>query len=238
MQFFYHPDLSHPVFELLPDEAKHCVKALRKRVGDEIFVTDGEGRLATAQIIDASLAHCAVQILHIEEGYSLRPHQFHLAIAPTKNADRMEWLVEKSIEIGIEHISFITCEHSERIKLDLDRLRRIAISAIKQSNTCLIPFMQTIDFKSFISNNNGTEGHFIAWCDDSNTQEFAQQELCGKDIVLLIGPEGDFSPEEVALAEQNGYKSVKLGTRRLRTETAGLYGVCVYAGRQVTGIRC
>ena len=238
MQFFYHPDLSHPVFELLPEEARHCVKALRKRVGDEIFVTDGEGKLATVQILEANPTHCIVQTLKTEENHAIRPYQFHLAIAPTKNADRIEWLVEKSIEIGIEQISFITCDHSERVKVDLERLHRIAISAIKQSNTCLIPFIQTIDFKSFISNHNGNEGHFIAWCDDSNTQEFAQQELCGKDIVLLIGPEGDFSPEEVAMAEQNGYKSVKLGSRRLRTETAGLYGVCVYAGRQVTGIRC
>ena len=145
MQFFYHPDLSHPVFELLPDEAKHCVKALRKRVGDQIFVTDGEGRLATTQIMDASPNHCAVQVLSVEESYALRPHQFHLAIAPTKNSDRIEWLVEKSIEIGIEHISFLTCEHSERVKLDLDRLKRIAVSAIKQSNTTLIPSMQMID---------------------------------------------------------------------------------------------
>lgn len=233
MQFFYHPDLSHPVFELLADEAKHCVKALRKRTGDEIFITDGNGRLSTAQIIDASSAHCAVQILKTEEEYALRPHQLHLAIAPTKNADRIEWLVEKSIEIGIEHISFITCEHSERIKLDLDRLKRIAISAIKQSNTTLIPTMQIIDYKDFIFNNKGIENRYIAWCDEHNQNEFAKQELKGKDAILLIGPEGDFSPEEVKLAENNGYQAIKLGSRRLRTETAGLYGVCVYAGAQL-----
>lgn len=233
MQFFYHPDLSHPVFELLADEAKHCVKALRKRTGDEIFITDGNGRLATAQIIDASSAHCAVQILKTEEEYALRPHQLHLAIAPTKNADRIEWMVEKSIEIGIEHISFITCEHSERIKLDLDRLKRIAISAIKQSNTTLIPTMQIIDYKDFIINTKGIENRYIAWCDEHNQNEFAQQELKGKDAILLIGPEGDFSPEEVKLAENNGYQAIKLGSRRLRTETAGLYGVCVYAGAQL-----
>ncbi len=233
MQFFYHPDLSHPVFELLADEAKHCVKALRKRTGDEIFITDGNGRLSTAQIIDASSAHCAVQILKTEEEYALRPHQLHLAIAPTKNADRIEWMVEKSIEIGIEHISFITCEHSERIKLDLDRLKRIAISAIKQSNTTLIPTMQIIDYKDFIFNNKGIENRYIAWCDEHNQNEFAKQELKGKDAILLIGPEGDFSPEEVKLAENNGYQAIKLGSRRLRTETAGLYGVCVYAGAQL-----
>lgn len=233
MQFFYHPDLSHPVFELLADEAKHCVKALRKRTGDEIFITDGNGRLSTVQIIDASSAHCAVQILKTEEEYALRPHQLHLAIAPTKNADRIEWLVEKSIEIGIEHISFITCEHSERIKLDLDRLKRIAISAIKQSNTTLIPTMQIIDYKDFIINTKGIENRYIAWCDEHNQNEFAKQELKGKNAILLIGPEGDFSPEEVKLAENNGYQAIKLGSRRLRTETAGLYGVCVYAGAQL-----
>ena len=232
MQFFYHPDLSHPVFELLPEEAKHCVKALRKKTGDKIYVTDGQGNRATVQIIDASPNHCAVQILEIEESYALRKHSLHLAIAPTKNADRIEWLVEKSIEIGIEQISFIKCEHSERTKIDLDRLQRIAISAIKQSNTCLIPSMQTIDYKDFVKNNNTIEHRYIAWCDEYNHEEFAQQEIQNKDVILMIGPEGDFSPEEVTLAEQNGYKAIKLGSRRLRTETAGLYGVCVYAGKQ------
>ena len=232
MQFFYHPDMSHPVFELLPEEAKHCVKALRKKTGDKIYVTDGQGRRAYVQIMDASPTHCAVQILEIEEQYAMRKHSFHLAIAPTKNADRIEWLVEKSIEIGIEQLSFIRCEHSERTKIDLDRLQRIAISAIKQSNTSLIPLMQTIDYKDFITNNNTIKYRYIAWCDEHNHEEFAQQELKDKDVILLIGPEGDFSPEEIALAEQNGYKAIKLGSRRLRTETAGLYGVCVYAGMQ------
>lgn len=233
MQFFYHPDLSHPVFELLPDEAKHCVKALRKRVGDSIFVTDGQGKLATVQIMDATASHCTVQTLKTEENYAIRPHIFHLAIAPTKNSDRIEWLVEKSIEIGIEQISFLKCDHSERLKLDLDRLQRIAVSAIKQSNTTWIPNMQIVDYKNFIINSTSIQNRYIAWCDEHNQEEFAQQKLKDQDVILLIGPEGDFSGEEVALAEQYGYKSVKLGPRRLRTETAGLYGICVYAGKQV-----
>ncbi|MBO4656092.1 MAG: 16S rRNA (uracil(1498)-N(3))-methyltransferase [Bacteroidales bacterium] len=233
MQFFYHPELSHPVFELLPDEAKHCVKALRKKAGDQIFVTDGQGRLATAQIMEASSSHCTVQIVKTEENHAIRAHSFHLAIAPTKNADRIEWLVEKSIEIGIEYISFLKCERSERQKLDLDRLQRIAVSAIKQSNTTWIPKMQIIDYKDFIINNKNISNRYIAWCDEHNHEELAQQKLKGQDVILLIGPEGDFSPEEVALAEQNGYKAIKLGPRRLRTETAGLYGLCVYAGMQI-----
>lgn len=233
MQFFYHPNLSHPVFELLPDEAKHCVKALRKKAGDQIFVTDGQGRLSTVQIMEANVSHCIVQILKTEENYAVRPHSFHLAIAPTKNADRIEWLVEKSIEIGIEQISFLKCEHSERLKLDLDRLQRIAVSAIKQSNTTWIPIMQIVDYKEFVIKNSNIHNCFIAWCDERNQEEFAQQQLKNQDVILLIGPEGDFSPEEVTMAEQNGFKSIKLGQRRLRTETAGLYGVCVYAGKQV-----
>lgn len=233
MQFFYHPDLSHPIFELLPEEARHCVKALRKKAGDEIFITDGEGRLATALILDANLNHCAVQVQQIAENHGLRPHSFHLAIAPTKNADRIEWLVEKCIEIGIEEITFLKCEHSERIKIDIDRLRRIAISAIKQSNTTLIPSMKMMDFPAFMNEKLNHCAHYIAWCDENNHQEFAQENMADKDVVLLIGPEGDFSPEEIKMAHENGYKEIKLGNRRLRTETAGLYGCCIYAGATI-----
>ncbi len=229
MQFFYHPDFSNPVFELLPEEAKHCVKALRKKTGDEIFITNGLGQLATAQLIDDNLNHCSVQIIDLKNDYGLRPFHFHLAIAPTKNADRIEWMVEKCIEIGIEKISFIRCEHSERIKLDINRLQRIAISAIKQSNTTLIPDMRLIDYADFIGEAKNGENHFIAWCDENNHEEYAQQALKGKDTILLIGPEGDFSPAEIQMASENGYKEVKLGSRRLRTETAGLYGCCVFA---------
>ncbi len=238
MQFFYHPDLlSHPVFELLPDEARHCMKALRKRPGDEIHITDGQGRLATVQILSTDPpAHCVVQLLDIDHHHGLRPHSFHLAIAPTKNADRIEWLVEKSIEIGIERMSFLRCEHSERTNLDLDRLRRIAVSAIKQSNTTLIPEMQLIDFGDFVTSSavQSISHRYIAWCaNDVPRIEFALQPMNKQDALLLIGPEGDFSPAEVQLTLQHGFTAVSLGPRRLRTETAGLYGVCVYAGMQV-----
>ena len=238
MQFFYHPDLmSHPVFELLPDEARHCLKALRKRAGDEISITDGCGRLATAQILSTEPpARCVVQLLNVDHHHALRPHCFHLAIAPTKNADRIEWLVEKSIEIGVEQISFLRCEHSERTSLDLSRLQRLAVAAIKQSNTCLIPTMQLIDFSDFVSSPavQSLAHRYIAWCaDDLPRVEFTLQPLQGQDALLLIGPEGDFSPAEVQLAHQKGFTAVSLGPRRLRTETAGLYGVCVYAGMQV-----
>lgn len=233
MQFFYHPDLGQNVFELPADEAKHCVKALRKKVGDTIMVTDGEGRLATAQLIDASPSHCVVQIISIEENYGKRPHSFHLAIAPTKNADRIEWMVEKCIEMGIEHISFIICDHSERNKIDLERLKRIAISAMKQSNTCYIPEMEVVSFTDFLKNTCTEDStRYMAWCDDNNEEEYAAQALNRRNVLLLVGPEGDFSEKEIDLARQAGYKEVKLGKRRLRTETAGLYGCCVFAALQ------
>lgn len=233
MQFFYHPDLGQSVFELPSDEAKHCVKALRKKVGDTIMVTDGKGRLATAQLIDASPAHCVAQIISVEEDFGKRPHSFHLAIAPTKNADRIEWMVEKCIEMGIERISFIICEHSERPKIDTERLKRIAISAMKQSNTCYIPAMEVLTFADFLQQSKTLQvDRYMAWCDDNNEEEYAQQPLNGRDVLLLIGPEGDFSEKEIASARAAGYKEVKLGKRRLRTETAGLYGCCVYAAMQ------
>lgn len=233
MQFFYHPELNQKVFEMLPDEARHCVKSLRKNVGDEIFITDGKGRLAKAQILDASLSHCCVQIVDIQENYGLRSTHFHLAIAPTKNADRIEWLVEKSIEIGIEEISFLRCEHSERTKIDLERLQRLAVSALKQSNTTWIPLMQIIDYKDFIKFNYADADLYMAWCDEHNEDQFANCPLQDKNVILMVGPEGDFSKEEIALARENGFREVKLGGRRLRTETAGLYGAVVYAAAQV-----
>lgn len=230
MQFFYHPNLEQRVFELAADEAKHCTKALRKKTGDTIFVTDGQGRVATAQLIEAAPNCCVSQILEVNEAYQLRPNRFHLAIAPTKNTDRIEWMVEKCIEIGIERISFIICDHSERAKIDLDRLHRIAIAAIKQSNTSLIPLMEMVTFDEFIQKkHDGQTGLYMAWCDEDNENQFARQELSGHDVVLLIGPEGDFSQKEISKARKAGYKEVKLGSRRLRTETAGLYGCTVFA---------
>lgn len=233
MQFFYHPELNQKVFEMLPDEAKHCVKALRKSVGDEIYITDGKGRVAKAQILDANLSHCCVQIVDIEEDYGVRNCRFHLAIAPTKNADRIEWLVEKCVEIGIEEISFLKCEHSERTKIDLERLQRIAVSALKQSNTSWIPLMQIVDYEYFVNSIPSDYDLYMAWCDEHNEKQFASQSLTDRNVLLLVGPEGDFSTDEIALAREHGFCEVKLGSRRLRTETAGLYGAVVYAAAQL-----
>ena len=150
--------------------------------------------------------------------------------SPTKNADRMEWLLEKAIEIGICSLTFLQCDHSERTHLNLERLQRLAIAALKQSQTTWLPPLKTMKFADFIQQNIDTQADkFIAWCDENNQRQLVDMPRQFPEMILLIGPEGDFSEEEIALARESGYTEVKLGDRRLRTETAGLYG-CLVAG--------
>lgn len=233
-QYFYHPDLSQSMATLSMEESEHCVRALRHHTGDEIQLTDGKGRMARASITDDNPKKCSVEILEVRETNDRKERRLHLAIAPTKNMDRIEWLVEKTVEIGIESISFIICDHSERPRVNLDRLHRIAVSALKQCQTSWLPPMEMVSFDEFIRQNNYPALKFIAWCDDFNTRQFADEILKTKndetkDILLLIGPEGDFSPREIEAARQNNYTEVKLGNRRLRTETAGFYGCMTIA---------
>lgn len=230
MQLFYHSDLSNPIITLSVEESEHCIKALRHRIGDIVQITDGKGTLANCSIIIDNPRACMLDIINLEKQCEKRNLQFHLAIAPTKNLDRMEWLVEKTVEIGIEYISFIICEHSERPRINLDRLQRIATSALKQSCTTWLPIMEIIDYKDFIDKSNQiTADKYIAWCDDHNTQQLSSMTPFHANIILLVGPEGDFSPKEIEFARAAGYSEVKLGNRRLRTETAGLYGCTVAA---------
>ncbi|HNW67826.1 MAG TPA: 16S rRNA (uracil(1498)-N(3))-methyltransferase [Bacteroidales bacterium] len=231
MAFFYVPDIYQDILSLSIEESKHCIKALRKKEGDTIQLTDGRGGLATAEISSASLTDCIVHIIN-REIVPPRNGKLHIAVAPTKNSDRMEWFVEKAVEIGIEKISFIICDHSERDKIDLQRLHRIAVSALKQSQTYYLPEMEIVDFKSFIHHQPNNEMEkLIAWCDDNNTEQLSGQVLQNKEVQILIGPEGDFSESEILMAKELNYKEIKLGNRRLRTETAALYCCCVMAAK-------
>lgn len=226
MVVFYHPDLSDSVITLSNEESRHCVKALRHREGDEVAVTDGTGRMAKGRIVAASPSDCVVNIMEIAETEPRRL-RLHIAVAPTKNSDRIEWFVEKAVEIGIERISFIICEHSERPKIDLDRLHRIAVAALKQSQTTMLPEMKLLSFTEFIENQkDSSDAKYIAWCDNENTAQFVNEPVREGEILLLIGPEGDFSENEIAVCKSLNFKEIKLGNRRLRTETAALYG-CV-----------
>ncbi|MBQ9435197.1 MAG: 16S rRNA (uracil(1498)-N(3))-methyltransferase [Bacteroidales bacterium] len=234
MQFFYQPDLSADMVTLSPEESKHCVKVLRKSCGDAIFLTDGKGTMVKAELVVADMDNCTAQIVERYENYGQRKGWFHLAVAPTKNPGRMEWLVEKAIEIGVEQISFIICDHSERERIDLKRLERIAVSALKQSNTAWLPEMNIVSFDDLLTQYASCEcDKLMAWCDENNQSQLADIQFSTKSILLLIGPEGDFSPREIAMARQQQFKEVKLGDRRLRTETAALYGCCLVAAKLV-----
>ena len=226
MVVFYHPDLSDSVIKLSAEESRHCVKALRHKEGDIVEITDGHGRMAKGEIAVALPSDCLVNIISVKETEPRRL-KLHIAVAPTKNSDRIEWFVEKSVEIGIEKISFIICDHSERPKIDLERLHRIAVAALKQSQTTLLPEMELLSFHEFIEKQKEESStKYIAWCDSENTAQFVNESVGEGEVLLLIGPEGDFSENEISICRSFHFKEIKLGNRRLRTETAALYG-CV-----------
>jgi 16S rRNA (uracil1498-N3)-methyltransferase len=228
MPFFYQEDLSQNIFTLSAEEAKHITKSLRLKIGESIWITDGKGTLAKAVLTEILKDNCVVEIAERTFQDQTTEKKLHLAIAPTKNPDRMEWLVEKAVELGISQISFIICDRSERKHLDLNRLHRIAIAALKQSQGTWLPVLKTLTFSHFITENkNTTADKFIAYCDDTaSAVSFYTIKYQHDDAVFLIGPEGDFTPQEVAQAKAQGFIQISLGDKILRTETAGLFVVC------------
>lgn len=231
MFVFYTPDLQSNTITITGDDARHCAKALRKRPGDAIRLTDGCGTLADATLVAVTPTDCIAEVTE-RQLVASRQVQLHLAVAPTKNPDRMEWLVEKGVELGVEKITFVICEHSERRKLDLARMQRIAVAALKQSQTAWLPELQMVDFEYFVKQQSETEAlKYVAWCDDQNDAQLVDEKWDSGEVLLLIGPEGDFSASEIALCKSLKYKEIKLGSRRLRTETAALYGCFAVAAR-------
>ncbi len=227
-RFFYVPDAAKQK-ELPSEEVMHATRVLRLKEGDEIFLMDGEGSYFRAQITIAATHHCYYDILEQLPQQPQWEGHLHLAIAPTKMMERMEWLVEKATEVGVDEISFLNCAFSERKIVKIPRLEKILVSAVKQSHKAWLPVINDMEaFKTFISlPRKGRK--FIAHCYEEVTRMNLFDELCKPmaeyDITVLIGPEGDFSLEEVRLAMANGYQSVDLGKSRLRTETAGLSAV-------------
>ena len=227
-RYFYVPDAAKQE-ELPPDEAMHATRVLRLKEGDEIFLMDGEGSYFKASITVAATHHCYYEILEQLPQQPQWEGHLHLAIAPTKMIERMEWLVEKATEVGVDELSFLNCAFSERRIVKLPRLDKIAVSAVKQSHKAWKPVLNDMEtFKAFIE--KARPGRkYIAHCYDevprTNLFDDLRKPSEEKDITVLIGPEGDFSIEEVKLAVANGYQSVDLGKSRLRTETAGLAAV-------------
>ncbi|MBR5476126.1 MAG: 16S rRNA (uracil(1498)-N(3))-methyltransferase [Bacteroidaceae bacterium] len=221
MALFYAPNID-TTLELPEDEAAHCLRVLRLGVGAELDVTDGKGNFYKTVISSIAGKHCYLEIVEkITPAKGWRGH-LHLAIAPTKNMDRIEWLIEKATEIGIDEITFLNCRFSERKVVKTDRIERIVVSGMKQSLKPLKPIVnEMVDFKKFIAATRDG-ARFIAHCYDGDRKLLKEQLLQGVDATILIGPEGDFSPEEVETAIAAGFMPVSLGNSRLRTETAGL----------------
>lgn len=221
MNLFYQPGIPNGIHYLDPEESRHCSKVLRKKTGDVIQITDGIGNLYQAKLTESKSEKCAFKIestqIRLKNSFSI-----HIGIAPTKNPDRTEWFVEKAIEIGIDEISFLLCDNSERAALKTDRLEKLAISAMKQSlHNTLTKINHMVLLKDFVTTANAPS-KYIAHVDQTNPDHLLKIATPKNDYIILIGPEGDFSKKELELAATHNYKKVSLGASRLRTETAGL----------------
>lgn len=224
MQLFYTPNINLTVSTFILDEAesKHAIKVLRLNTGDKIYLVNGKGTFFEAKITQAHAKKCELSILSSRTETNTKP-DIYIAIAPTKNNDRLEWFVEKATEIGITEITPLICQRSERKTLKIDRLEKTAVAAMKQSLKATLPKInEPVSFKDFIKNTPKQTNLFIAHCLDNKEKHLSQ--LCTKNesSIILIGPEGDFTKEEIDLAVKNHFKPISLGTSRLRTETAGI----------------
>lgn len=230
MQLFYGPKLNPdtPQFTFSQEESKHMVKVLRKKVDDLIFITNGNGYLFKSKILEADEKKCTVAIISVTQKEK-RPYQLHLAVAPTKMNDRFEWFLEKATEIGVDRITPLLCENSERKIVKMERMEKVVQAAMKQSLQTYMPQVdQPIAFKDFIK--GASMGQlFIAHCGDGVRKNLKLLLVPNMDTTLLIGPEGDFSPAEIDLALANGFLPVSLGENRLRTETAALFACATVA---------
>lgn len=222
--YSYHPFLSDPLVNgnllLDAEESYHLCRVLRVKKGGRIMITDGKGYLAEGIVQDADTKHVAVELLNDPDLQKQRDFFIHIAIAPTRHPDRLEWFAEKATEIGVDRITFIITKHSEKWNVKLPRLQRILISAMKQSQQAYLPFLTgPLSFEEFLPGVKEEE-RWIGYCNEE-ARPLAQSANKGRSGVIAIGPEGDFAPEEVAMAKKNGFIPINLGSTRLRTETAG-----------------
>jgi 16S rRNA (uracil1498-N3)-methyltransferase len=223
MQLFYNPTITNneATFTFDKEESKHVIKVLRKKEGDILHVTNGLGLLFITEIKLASDSRCQVNIISFEQQESPK-FKLHLAVAPTKMNERYEWFLEKATEIGIDEITPLICEHSERKIIKIDRFQKIIESAMKQSLHCYLPKLnEPITFNDFIKKEQISQ-KFIAHCEEIDKKSLKKELQKNHDVTILIGPEGDFSVKEIQLALDNNYIPVSLGNSRLRTETAAI----------------
>lgn len=212
------------LFELSEEEARHLVKVLRKREGDQVYFTNGKGLLVSALIESIGPTATRISVQRVEEAPGLRSYALHLALAPTKNIRRFEWFLEKATEIGVDSITPLRCTHSAHYKARPERLQKVIDSAVKQSLKAYIPQLNPpLDFERLVEREFKGLAKRIAHLQDGRSAPLTQTIKPGQGVILLIGPEGDFSADEVRLAALRGFVPVSLGNSRLRTETAGVY---------------
>jgi 16S rRNA (uracil1498-N3)-methyltransferase len=224
MHLFYTPDIdpSHPQYFLSEDESKHAIRVLRLEIGSPVQLIDGRGGLYDAVIHDAHPKRTILQITSVTTEFDKRNHYLHIVVAPTKNIERLEWFLEKATEIGIDEISLIISQRSERKEAKVDRLNKIITAAIKQSLKAYHPVLNEPLTLNQLLDKPFDGQKFIAHCEPGEKYALKSELSLQGRYLILIGPEGDFAPAEIDKALQNGFKAITLGTSRLRTETAAL----------------
>ena len=222
MNVFYLPTAQLGTISFPEEESKHIVKVLRMKEGDRFYVTDGNGSLYDAELVDAHPKRAAAELSNQRQGYDIRDFKVSIAIAPTKLNERTEWFLEKATEIGIDEVKLFASYHSERRTANVGRFKKIIVAAMKQSVKSKMPVVEDIVAFDKLVRQNYDGQKFIAWIDDDVTEQLCDLYRKGENALVLIGPEGDFSKEEVALAKENGFVPVSLGKARLRTETAAV----------------
>ncbi|MFT7066371.1 MAG: 16S rRNA (uracil1498-N3)-methyltransferase [Sediminicola sp.] len=223
MQLFYNPDidLETEQFTFPIDESKHIVKVLRKKTGDTLQITNGHGDMFQAEILFPDHKKCTARIIE-KKHYDPKAYSLHMVVAPTKLNDRFEWFLEKATEIGVDEITPIICDHSERKIIKKDRMEKVIQSAMKQSLQAYLPKLnEAVTFKQFL-NTAMTGDLFIAHCEENEKTELNMRVRPKTPTIVLVGPEGDFSATEIEMALEKGFLPVALGQTRLRTETAGI----------------
>lgn len=222
MHVFYAPDISGNTYQLNEEESKHASRVLRLQLGDEVILTDGKGNWMTSEIVDAHPKRCLVKIKNINSDYPRHPYRLQMAVAPTKNISRFEWFLEKSTEVGIDTITPLLSDHSERKEVKTSRLNKVITAAMKQSLKAWHPLLEEITkFDQFI--NQDFDGvKLIAWCEADKSDRIENFVHKGENALILIGPEGGFSPDEISKAIEKGFQTVSISQSRLRTETAAI----------------
>lgn len=223
MHVFYTPDIGSDVYVLNEEESRHCTRVLRLGTGAVVYLIDGIGGLYKAEITGETKKQVNLRVIEVQKGYHKRRHHLHIAVAPTKNIDRLEWFLEKATEIGIEEITPVICDRSERKVVKEDRLNKVITAAVKQSLQAYHPRLNPqINLLAFLKQKNDSL-KMIAHCVDAAARDYISDLLKpAGSYTILIGPEGDFTAQEIEMALQSGYKPLTLGNTRLRTETAAL----------------